>query len=99
MILGEVIGTVICDKITETMQGKSPTFLLVEEVSATGEKRNATHVVLDLIGANKGEWVLLSQGSSVRQTAVTKDAPIDAVVAGIVDIVAQNDREVYHKYK
>jgi microcompartment protein CcmK/EutM len=31
--------------------------------------------------------VLFTQGSSARLTQATKDAPVDAVIVGIVDVV------------
>ena len=34
-----------------------------------------------------GECVLFTQGSSARLTPATKDAPVDAVIVGIVDAV------------
>ena len=40
--------------------------------------------------ARLGECVLFTQGSSARLTPVTKDAPVDAVIIGIVDTVEVN---------
>ncbi|MBD3409159.1 MAG: ethanolamine utilization protein EutN, partial [Ignavibacteriales bacterium] len=37
------------------------------------------------VGAGEGETVLVAQGSSARQTAITRDKPIDAVIMAIVD--------------
>jgi microcompartment protein CcmK/EutM len=34
-----------------------------------------------------GECVLFTQGSSARLTPTTKDAPVDAVIVGIVDSI------------
>jgi len=39
------------------------------------------------VGAGQGECVLFTQGSSARLTPATKDAPVDAVIVGIVDTV------------
>jgi len=44
-------------------------------------------VAVDSVGAGKGECVLFTQGSSARLTPATKDAPVDAVIVGIVDTV------------
>ena len=41
--------------------------------------------------------MLVSQGSSVRQTEITKDKPVDAVIMGIVDIVEENGKVVFRK--
>ena len=44
-------------------------------------------VAVDSVGAGQGECVLFTQGSSARLTQTTKDAPVDAVIVGIVDSV------------
>jgi microcompartment protein CcmK/EutM len=44
-------------------------------------------VAVDSVGAGAGECVLFTQGSSARLTSATKDAPVDAVIVGIVDAV------------
>jgi ethanolamine utilization protein EutN len=42
---------------------------------------------VDSVGAGLGECVLFTQGSSARLTPTTKDAPVDAVIVGIVDTI------------
>lgn len=42
-------------------------------------------VAVDSVGAGVGEIVLCAQGSSARQTAITKNKPVDAVIMAIVD--------------
>ncbi len=44
-------------------------------------------VAVDSVGAGLGECVLFTQGSSARLTPTTKEAPVDAVIIGIVDTV------------
>jgi ethanolamine utilization protein EutN len=44
-------------------------------------------VAVDGVGAGVGECVLFTQGSSARLTPATKDAPVDAVIVGIVDTI------------
>jgi len=44
-------------------------------------------VAVDSVGAGVGECVLFTQGSSARLTPATKEAPVDAVIVGIVDAV------------
>ena len=39
------------------------------------------------MGAGVGEVVLYASGSSARQTEMTKDRPVDAVIMAIVDQV------------
>ena len=42
-------------------------------------------VAVDAVGAGSKEVVLYASGSSARQTAVTKDRPVDAVIMAILD--------------
>jgi microcompartment protein CcmK/EutM len=49
-------------------------------------------VAVDSVGAGIGECVLFTQGSSARLTPATKDAPVDAVIVGIVDALEVEGR-------
>ena len=42
-------------------------------------------VAVDSVGAGVGEVVLYASGSSARQTNITKNKPVDAVIMAIVD--------------
>jgi ethanolamine utilization protein EutN len=46
-----------------------------------------TIVAVDSVGAGLGEMVLFCQGSSARLAPNLEDAPVDAVVIGIIDTV------------
>ena len=54
---------------------------------------------MDSIGAGAGDLVLVTQGSSARMTEGTSDAPVDAVVIGIIDTVGVAGKTVYSKGK
>lgn len=102
MILAEVVGTVVTNRLANWIQGDAsalpdPSLLLIQEVGAAGARAGQPFVALDLVGARQGERVLVSQGSSVRQTDGTKDRPVDAIIAGIVDLVEKNGDYVYKK--
>ena len=83
MILGKVIGTVWATRKDEQLRGL--TLQLVQEIDADGSPKSKVIVAVDSVGAGVGETVLFVQGSSARQTAMTKDKPIDAVITAIVD--------------
>ena len=51
-------------------------------------------VAVDSVGAGVGECVLFTQGSSARLTPTTKDAPVDAVIVGIVDAIEVEGHKV-----
>ncbi len=54
-----------------------------------------TIVAVDTVGSGIGELVLFCQGSSARLAGGMKDAPVDAVVIGIVDTVDVLGKEIY----
>ncbi|MBE7437681.1 MAG: EutN/CcmL family microcompartment protein [Spirochaetales bacterium] len=95
MIQAEVIGSVVCDRKTDWYV--DPVFLIVQEITSEGKKVGKPLIALDPVGARGGERVLVSQGSSVRQTEATRDRPVDALIAGIIDQVALGDRLVYNE--
>ena len=55
-----------------------------------------TIVAVDSIGAGLGEMVLFCQGSSARLAGGFKDAPVDAVIIGIVDAVDVLGKQIYN---
>ena len=83
MILGKVIGTVWATRKDEQLRGL--TLQLVRELDPDGSEKSRYVVAVDSVGAGVGETVLFVKGSSARQTEVTKNKPIDAVIVAIVD--------------
>ncbi|MHC1778165.1 MAG: EutN/CcmL family microcompartment protein [Lentimicrobium sp.] len=95
MILGKVVGTVVSSTSRTGITGA--VFLLIEKCSQSGEVRNDYVVALDLAGAGKGEMVMVSEGSTARETPLTVGKPFDAIVVGIVDSIDENEQLVYQK--
>ncbi len=58
-----------------------------------------TIVAVDSVGAGIGELVLFCKGSSARLAASLKEAPVDAVIIGIVDTVDVLGKEIYSARK
>ena len=84
MILGTVRGNIVATRKAESLVGFK--LLLVEPYY--GDKKNIM-VVADNIGAGIGELVLITTNEPT-QYALTKSAPVDAVVVGIVDAPPKN---------
>jgi microcompartment protein CcmK/EutM len=85
MLLGKVVGTVVATKKEPTLDGSR--FLLVQGIDPEGKTTSSLVVAVDAMGAGVGEVVLYASGSSARQTEMTKDRPVDAVIMAIVDQV------------
>lgn len=89
MILGKVIGTVWATRKDENLTGMK--FLIVRHVDLDYRLKDQYVVAVDSVGAGVGEVVLVASGSSARQTEVTKNKPVDAVIMAIVDKLDLSD--------
>jgi microcompartment protein CcmK/EutM len=83
MLLGKVVGTVVSTRKEPTLDGSK--FLVVRGLDVDGKPTSTLVVAVDAVGAGVGEVVLYASGSSARQTELTKDRPVDAVIMAIVD--------------
>jgi carbon dioxide concentrating mechanism protein CcmL len=83
LLLGKVIGTVWSTRKDEKLVGAK--FLIVKQLDLQNNLKDNFIVAVDSVGAGVGEVVLYASGSSARQTAQTKNKPIDAVIMAIVD--------------
>lgn len=83
MNLGKVIGTVWSTRKDESLVGAK--FLIVRQLKLDYSPTKSFIVAVDSVGAGVGEIVLVAQGSSARQTTITKNKPVDAVIMAIVD--------------
>jgi len=90
-----VAGTVVLTRRADTVPGAR--FLLVEACTPRLEGRGEYLVAVDTVGAGEGELVIVAQGPSARNTALTDRRSVDAVICGIVDLVDQNGEVVFRK--
>jgi len=99
MFLARVEGSVVATKKDPSMSGRKLLLLrpqLVDEKDPTKFRPGAnTIVAVDSVGAGLGELVLFCQGSSARLAPNLKDAPVDAVIIGIIDTVDVLGKQVY----
>jgi len=95
MLMGLVVGTVVSTRKEEDLTGLR--FLMVKELDQEMEQTGKMVVCADAMGAGVGEVVLYASGSSARQTTVTKDRPVDAVIMAIVDMVQVGTDTTYVK--
>ncbi len=81
MILGRVYGSVVSTHKLESLVGYK--FMLVQCIE-NGTLVDKFLVAVDGVGAGIGEDVIITTGSSARM-ALKPDAPVDAVIVGILD--------------
>ena len=99
MFLAKVEGSVVSTKKDPSMSGRKLLLLrpmLVDDKDPTRFRPGAnTLIAVDSVGAGQGEMVMFCQGSSARLAPNLKDAPVDAVVIGIVDTVDVLGQTIY----
>jgi len=99
MFLAKVEGSVVSTKKDASMSGRK--LLLVRPMLVDDKNPERfrpgtnTIVAVDSVGAGEGEMVMFCQGSSARLAPNLKDAPVDAVVIGIVDTVDVLGKTIY----
>jgi microcompartment protein CcmK/EutM len=99
MFLAKVEGQVVATKKDPNMSGRKLLLLrpqLVDEKDPTKFRPGQnTIVAVDSVGCGEGEMVLFCQGSSARLAPGMKEAPVDAVIIGIVDSVDVFGKEIF----
>lgn len=99
MFLAKVEGSVVATKKDAAMSGRKLLMLrpmLVDDKDPTKFRPGAnTIVAVDTVGAGLGEMVMFCQGSSARLAPGLKEAPVDAVIIGIVDTVDVLGKMIY----
>lgn len=100
MFLARVEGSVVATKKDANMSGRKLLLIrpqLVDDKDPTRFKPGSnTIVAVDSVGAGEGELVLFCQGSSARLAGGLKEAPVDAVIIGIVDCVDVLGRSIFN---
>ena len=79
---GIVIGNVVSTRKQESLIGSK--FMEVRMIE-NGRETDDFVIAVDSVGAGLGETVLLTVGSSARLALANQNAPVDAVIVGIVD--------------
>ena len=83
MFLGKVVGTVWATRKDESLVGMK--LQIVKHVGLDYRVKDSFVVAVDTVQAGVGDIVLVVSGSSSRQTELTKNKPVDAVIMAIVD--------------
>src|SRR6266576_2888717 len=100
MFLAKVEGSIVATKKDASMSGRKLLLLrpqLVDEKDPAKFRPGVnTIVAVDSVGAGVGEMVLFCQGSSARLAGGLKEAPVDAVIIGIVDVVDVFGKQIYN---
>ncbi len=95
MLIAKVIGSTVSTIKDEKLHGKK--LLIVRQTDEHGNESGKPFVAIDTVDAGVGDLVLTAAGSSARQTTITKDTPVDAVIMAVIDSLSINGEIVFQK--
>ncbi len=88
--LGRVIGTVVCEKKTESLEGVK--LLLVQPVNERLKDEGSPLVACDTVQAGPDDIVIFEGGREAALALKNWYNPADAAVMGIVDHTGDGER-------
>ena len=97
MKFARVEGTVVSTQKDENAEGWK--MMLVQPLGLDFKPKGDPMVAVDVVGAGESELVLLTSGSSARQTVITKNRPCDLVIVGIVDTIEKDGDIIFKKFE
>jgi microcompartment protein CcmK/EutM len=95
MLIAKVIGTTVSTIKDEQLTGFK--LLIVQQTDETGATFGKPYVAVDTVNAGIGDLVLTAHGSSARQTNITKDRPVDAVIMAMIDSLEVEGKLTFQK--
>jgi microcompartment protein CcmK/EutM len=95
MLIAKVIGTTVATIKDEKLAGRK--LLVVRPTDECGNPSGKPYVAIDTVDAGIGDLVLTCAGSSARQTTLTKDTPVDAVIMAIIDTLEVEGQITFQK--
>lgn len=95
MLIATVVGTTVATIKDEKLQGRK--LLIVRQTDEFGAPFGKPYVAIDTLDAGIGDLVLTAAGSSARQTMITKDTPVDAVIMAIIDSLTVDGSMTFQK--
>jgi microcompartment protein CcmK/EutM len=82
--IGRVAGTIVSTICVPVFENRK--LLLVDLLDTDGKATGTDLIAVDVVGAGAGETVLvLDEGNGARQVLEAPDAPVRAVVVGVID--------------
>lgn len=95
MLIAKVIGTAVSTIKDQQLTGQK--LLIVQQTDEKGESIGKPFIAIDTVNAGVGDLVLTAHGSSARQTTITKDRPVDAVIMAMVDSLEVDGKLTFQK--
>jgi ethanolamine utilization protein EutN len=90
-----IVGTAVATMKDARLKGHR--LLLAQEADLDGKPHGQPFVAVDTVDAGAGDLVVITEGSSARQTDLTQNLPVDAVVVGVLDSLETGGRVTFQK--
>jgi microcompartment protein CcmK/EutM len=95
MRIALVIGSTVSTVKDDVLIGRK--LLVVRPADTAGKPVGEPYIAVDTVSAGTGDLVIVTEGSSARRTAITKDNPVDAVIVGVIDSLESDGKFTYRK--
>lgn len=95
MFISKVIGTTVSTIKDEQLEGLK--LLILRQCDEAGEVYGKPYVAVDTLDAGIGDVVLTAHGSGGRQTEITKNSPVDAVIMAVIDHMVVEGKVTYRQ--
>ncbi|PKO14893.1 MAG: ethanolamine utilization protein EutN [Chloroflexi bacterium HGW-Chloroflexi-10] len=95
MRIGYVIGTTVATMKNEKLRGHK--LLLVLNADLEGKTHGEPFIAIDTVDAGTGDLVVITEGSSARQTEFTTGLPVDAVIVAVIDSLETSGTVTFRK--
>jgi ethanolamine utilization protein EutN len=95
VIICRVIGSGVATVKDEHLRGLK--LLVVQEAGTDDQPAGRPFIAVDTVGAGYGEIVLVTTGSSARETERTGGTSVDAAITGIFDSLDVDGRNTYQR--
>ena len=95
MLITKVVGAAVATIKDEKLVGAK--LLVVREADVHGNPIGKPLIAIDTVNAGVGDLVLIASGSSARQTDVTKERPVDAVIMAVLDSLEVDGQVTFRK--
>ena len=95
MRIAYIIGTVVATMKDEKLRGRK--LLLAREADLSGKAGGEPFVAVDTVDAGQGDLVVVTEGSSARETDQTHGLPVDAVIVAVIDSLETEGKVTFRK--
>ena len=95
MRIAYIVGTAVATMKDEKLRGHR--LLVAREADLEGKAHGQPFIAVDTVDAGTGDLVVITEGSSARQTDFTQNLPVDAVVVGVLDSLETSGKVTFKK--